>query len=53
MGNGALAANGHPNPGHGVNDQTSAIGITTHGSDWYWVCFSIYTLFHLYFALQR
>lgn len=36
MGNGALAANGHPNPGHGVNGQTSAIGITTHGSDWYW-----------------
>lgn len=37
MANGAIAANEHPAP-HGVNGQTSAIGITTHGSDWYWVC---------------
>lgn len=36
MANGALRANGHPHPGHGVNGQTSAIGITTHGSNWYW-----------------
>ncbi|KAL8728365.1 MAG: hypothetical protein Q9181_005366 [Wetmoreana brouardii] len=35
MGNGAIVANEHPAP-HGVNGQTSAIGITTHGSDWYW-----------------
>lgn len=36
MGNGALVANGHPDI-HGVNGATAAIGITTHGSDWYWV----------------
>ncbi|KAL8813766.1 MAG: hypothetical protein Q9223_001033 [Gallowayella weberi] len=35
MANDALNVNAHPPP-HGVNGQTSAIGITTHGSDWYW-----------------
>ncbi|KAI4157855.1 MAG: hypothetical protein L6R39_000584 [Caloplaca ligustica] len=44
MGNGALAANGHPDPGHGVNGQTSAIGITTHGSDWYWAVTAVMTV---------
>ncbi|KAL8842077.1 MAG: hypothetical protein Q9170_000681 [Blastenia crenularia] len=44
MGNGALAANGHPSPGHGVNGQTSAIGITTHGSDWYWAVTAVMTV---------
>ncbi|KAL9030013.1 MAG: hypothetical protein Q9196_001813 [Gyalolechia fulgens] len=34
MGNGAIVANEHPAP-HGVNGATSAIGITTHGSNWY------------------
>ncbi|KAI4183702.1 MAG: hypothetical protein LQ346_006253 [Caloplaca aetnensis] len=36
MANDALVTNGHPSPGHGVNGATSAIGITTHGSNWYW-----------------
>lgn len=36
MGNGAIVANGHPNP-HQVNGAISDIAITTHGSDWYYV----------------
>lgn len=37
MSNGAIEANSHPYPGHGVNGETSAIGITVRGSNWYWV----------------
>lgn len=37
MANDALNVNAHPAP-HGVNGQTSSIGITVRGSDWYWVC---------------
>ncbi|KAL8806821.1 MAG: hypothetical protein Q9182_001081 [Xanthomendoza sp. 2 TL-2023] len=40
MANDALNVNAHPPP-HGVNGQTSAIGITTRGSDWYWTVTAI------------
>lgn len=33
MGNNALNVNGNT-----VNGGTADIAITTHGSDWYWVC---------------
>ncbi|KAL8941900.1 MAG: hypothetical protein Q9216_001973 [Gyalolechia sp. 2 TL-2023] len=43
MANGAIVANEHPAP-HGVNGQTSAIGITTHGSNWYWAVTAVMTV---------
>ncbi|KAL9584449.1 MAG: hypothetical protein Q9212_002115 [Teloschistes hypoglaucus] len=43
MGNGAIDANSHPSP-HGVNGVTSVIGITTHGSDWYWAVTAVMTV---------
>ncbi|KAI9819262.1 MAG: ion channel activity [Pycnora praestabilis] len=45
MGNGALAANGNT-----VNGNTSAINITTHGSDWYWAVCAVMTTATLVFV---
>ncbi|KAL8914371.1 MAG: hypothetical protein Q9171_001001 [Xanthocarpia ochracea] len=43
MPNDALRVNAHPEP-HGVNGQTSAIGITVRGSNWYWTVTAIMTV---------
>ncbi|KAI4110570.1 MAG: hypothetical protein LQ339_001146 [Xanthoria mediterranea] len=43
MANDALNVNAHPAP-HGVNGQTSSIGITVRGSDWYWAVTAIMTV---------
>ncbi|KAL8790317.1 MAG: hypothetical protein Q9213_000669 [Squamulea squamosa] len=43
MPNDALKVNAHPEP-HGVNGQTSSIGITTRGSDWYWTVTAVMTV---------
>ncbi|KAL8894962.1 MAG: hypothetical protein Q9192_003930 [Flavoplaca navasiana] len=43
MSNDALNVNAHPPP-HGVNGQTSAIGITYRGSNWYFTVCAIMTV---------
>ncbi|KAL8848742.1 MAG: hypothetical protein Q9221_006213 [Calogaya cf. arnoldii] len=42
MANDALNVNSHPPP-HGVNGETSAIGITVRGSNWYWAVCAVMT----------